>query len=119
MRSRAQGSGLGIPRWRRLAGATAAALLAAGVVACRSEARANAPAEPVRVITHTRQYCEELSARAAVLRQNAPAAPAEAQLLAAEGDRLCGQGQIRPGIIRLRRAIMLLRAPARHDAPGR
>ncbi len=63
-----------------------------------------------RVITHTRAYCEELSARAGQLRLARGAVPAEADLLAAEGDRLCAHGQIRPGIMRLRRAIMLLRA---------
>jgi hypothetical protein len=62
-----------------------------------------------RVITHTREYCEELSARAGQLRLAHGRGPAEAALLAAEGDRLCAQGQIRPGIMRLRRAIMLLR----------
>ena len=94
----------------------ATAMLATAMMA---DAQASAPSEPVRVITHTRQYCEELSVRAAVLRQQAPAPLEEARLLAAEGDRLCGQGQIRPGIIRLRRAIMLLRAQARPDVPGR
>ncbi len=63
-----------------------------------------------RVITHTREYCEELSARAGQLRLAHGRGPAEAELLAAEGDRLCAQGQIRPGIMRLRRAIMLLQA---------
>ena len=103
-------------RWH---GRLVATVLMAGALACSADAHANVPSEPVRVITHTRQYCEELSARATVLRQKAPAPQEEARLLAAEGDRLCGQGQIRPGIIRLRRAIMLLRAQARPDVPGR
>ncbi len=104
---------------RRSQGGMAAALLAAGLVACWSDARASNQGEPVRVITHTRQYCVELSLRAAALRQTAPAPLEEASVLAAEGDRLCGQGQIRRGIVRLRRAIMLLRAQARPDLPGR
>jgi hypothetical protein len=69
-----------------------------------------AGSEVPRVITHTREYCEALSARVGELREARAPAPAEAVLLAAEGDRLCAQGQIRPGIMRLRRAIMLLRA---------
>jgi hypothetical protein len=81
------------------AAALAAAVPAGGV----------AGSELPRVITHTRDYCEALSARAAELRQGQGSMPAEAELLAAEGDRLCAQGQIRPGIMRLRRAIMLLR----------
>ena len=68
-----------------------------------------AGSEVPRVITHTRDYCEALSARAGELRLARGSTPAEAVLLAAEGDRLCAQGQIRPGIMRLRRAIMLLR----------
>lgn len=104
---------------RRSKGGVVAALLAAGLVACWSDARASSQAEPVRVITHTRQYCEELSARATTLRQAAPAPLEEASVLAAEGDKLCGQGQIRRGIVRLRRAIMLLRVQARPDPSGR
>ncbi len=66
-------------------------------------------AEPLRVITHTREYCDQLSARAVELRRQLSAPLAQAEQLAGEGDRLCAQGQIRPGIMRLRRAIMLLR----------
>jgi len=65
--------------------------------------------EPLRVITHTREYCDQLSARAVELRRLRATPLAQAELLAIEGDRLCAQGQIRPGIMRLRRAIMLLR----------
>ena len=110
---------LGYCRLGRPAGMVVAAMLMSGVAGCWTDARANAPAEPVRVITHTTQYCEELSVRAATLRRQAAAPQEEARLLAAEGDRLCGQGQIRPGIIRLRRAIMLLRTQARPETPGR
>ncbi|MFM9935348.1 MAG: hypothetical protein ACKVOL_04030 [Novosphingobium sp.] len=108
--------------WRvrhRPARALAAALLLAGFVGCWTHARASAPAEPVPVITHTRQYCDELSERAASLYRKASPPLEEARLLAAEGDRLCSQGQIRPGIIRLRRAIMLLRVQAQPEAAGR
>lgn len=103
-----QGGGPG----RTLVAATALVMAA---LACWAEARATAPPETVRVITHTREYCEELSGRAAALLQRALAPLEEARLLSAEGDRLCGQGQIRPGIIRLRRAIMLLRAQGRQE----
>ena len=109
-------------RWHGGTLVKATALMVAALT-CWAEARATVPPETVRVITHTRLYCEELSGRAAALRQTAPAPLEEARLLAVEGDRLCGQGQIRPGIIRLRRAIMLLRAQgrpeARPDSPGR
>ncbi len=92
-----------------------AAMLAMAVPA--GPARADGPQDEVpRVITHSREYCEELSARAGQLRQARGATPAETAQLAAEGERLCALGQIRPGIMRLRRAIMLLQA---EGAPGR
>ena len=96
----------------------------AGALACWGQARAGNQGDAVRVITHTRQYCEELSTRAASMRQTdgprlLAATVEEARMLAAEGDRLCAHGQIRPGIIRLRRAIMLLRAPEPREAAGR
>jgi len=94
-----------------LAGPALAGLATASLV--RAETSRN---DLPRVITHTREYCEELSTRAMQLRLARGEAPAEADLLAAEGDRLCAHGQIRPGIMRLRRAIMLLRTEA---APGR
>lgn len=96
---------------RGLALAVLAVPLATGAVRAAGER----PGELPRVITHTREYCEELSARAGQLRRAHAAVPAEAELLAAEGDRLCAHGQIRPGITRLRRAIMLLRG----DTPAR
>ena len=104
---------------RRWHGRVVATAMLAGALAWWSDVQASPPSEPVRVITYTRQYCEELSVRAAVLYQGAQAPLEEARLLAVEGDRLCGQGQIRPGIIRLRRAIVLLRAQSRPDVPGR
>ena len=68
--------------------------------------------EALRMITHTREYCAELSARATEMRRQSAGTNEEARLLALEGDRLCHQGQIRPGIIRLRRALLLLRGQA-------
>ena len=83
-----------------------------GPVRVQGDAMSDTP----RVITNTREYCDELSARARELRQARRFALVEADVLAAEGDRLCAQGQIRPGVMRLRRAIMLLREEA---PPGR
>ncbi len=69
--------------------------------------------DPLRVTTHTREHCAELAVRANQLRKARQTPHREADVLATEGDRLCAHGQIRPGIIRLRRAIMLLR----HTSP--
>jgi hypothetical protein len=68
--------------------------------------------DSLRVITHTREHCAELAVHASQLRLAHPGPHREADVLAREGERLCEHGQIRPGIIRLRRAIMLLRTPA-------
>jgi hypothetical protein len=103
-------------RW--LPGGSAAMLLAGATAWCPL-AWAGAQSEPVNVITNTRAYCNELSARAGELRRHIDAPSEEALLIAAEGDRLCAQGQIRPGIMRLRRAIMLLREQGRPEATGR
>lgn len=67
--------------------------------------------DSLRVTTHTREHCAELAVHATRLRQTRPGPHREADVLAREGERLCEHGQIRPGIIRLRRAIMLLRTP--------
>jgi len=99
-----------------------AAVLLAGAAAWCPAARAQmllAQSEPVQVITHTRAYCSQLSARAAELQRHTDAPSEEAQQVAAEGDRLCAQGQIRPGIMRLRRAIMLLRSQVRPEIDSR
>ena len=92
----------------------------AGVLALAVEARAQAQspragAEVLRVITHTQEYCNQLSAYVDELRRQTVVASEEARHLAQEGDRMCLQGQIRPGIIRLRRAMMLLRG----QVPGK
>ena len=82
---------------------------------------------PIRVTTDTPEYCEQLSQRVMhaehLLRAIAPASssvqpPAIARLdrrseveeLAAEGHDMCATGLIRGGLLRLRRAWMLLRA---------
>lgn len=61
---------------------------------------------PVRVTTDTREYCLALAERFAALRA---VAPPSALALAADGMRLCGNGHVRTGVARLRRAIRLAR----------
>jgi len=74
--------------------------------------------DSLRVTTHTREHCAELAVHASQLRRAHPGPQREADVLVSEGERLCAHGQIRPGIIRLRRAIMLLRPPP-PPAPNR
>jgi hypothetical protein len=67
------------------------------------------PPDPT-VTSDSTEYCDVLLnkftglARTAVLPP-----PTEAALLSEEGERMCVHGQIRGGIMRLRRALMILR----------
>ena len=63
----------------------------------------SATAEPgPQVTTDTAEYCGSLAARLSAM----PAARQEpSRSLAAEGVRLCGNGHVRTGIAKLRRAV--------------
>lgn len=62
---------------------------------------------PMVVTTDTRAYCLTLSAQIETYRSM----PREVRDLQVEGRALCGEGYVRKGINRLRRALMVL-----HDA---
>jgi hypothetical protein len=64
---------------------------------------------PQRVTTDTPEYCLQLLDRVSELARIAVHPPQEATDLSAEGQRMCNQGQTRGGILRLRRALLLLR----------
>ena len=63
---------------------------------------------PMRVTTDTLEYCVELHGRVDEMVRVAPSPPPELTSLETEGQRLCDSGQLRGGILRLRRALMLL-----------
>ncbi|HUC16655.1 MAG TPA: hypothetical protein VMA37_03090 [Acetobacteraceae bacterium] len=64
---------------------------------------------PMPLLTDTPQYCVELSDEVEEVRQSLVSpAPPEVEQLAEEGRRLCAMGEIRGGIVRLRRAMVLL-----------
>ena len=64
---------------------------------------------PQQVTSDTPQYCLQLLDRVSELVSVAGAPPPqEVTFLSAEGERMCGQGQTRGGILRLRRALMLM-----------
>ena len=65
--------------------------------------------EPV-ITSDTPAYCGVLMNRITGLTRGT-AVPVEAVTLSAEGERMCEQGQVRSGILRLRRAITILRHP--------
>jgi hypothetical protein len=62
-----------------------------------------------RITTDSREYCDVLGGRVAVMHRLVTAPPPEATALASEGERLCAQGQYRNGVARLRRALAMLR----------
>lgn len=64
---------------------------------------------PQRVTSDTPEYCLHLLDRVSELVRIASAPPPqEVTSLSSEGQRMCDQGQTRGGILRLRRALMLM-----------
>lgn len=64
---------------------------------------------PMVITTDTPQYCQTLLERISELVGAATSPPpAEVDSLSREGRRLCDEGHTRQGILRLRRAIVLL-----------
>ncbi|HTW68548.1 MAG TPA: hypothetical protein VME47_01560 [Acetobacteraceae bacterium] len=64
---------------------------------------------PQRITTDTPEYCLQLLDRISELVRTIEHPPQEATDLSAEGQRMCDQGQTLGGILRLRRALVLLR----------
>lgn len=79
------------------------------VLACLAALPARAEPTP-RVISDTQEYCGSLAARLAA---NPAGAREPSRSLAAQGVELCGNGHVRTGIAKLRRA---LRAAQTHTA---
>jgi len=69
------------------------------------------PASPAqRVTSDTYEYCERLRDRLSELVRVADGPPPqEVTSLASEGQRMCDQGQTRGGILRLRRALLIMK----------
>lgn len=64
---------------------------------------------PQRVTSDTPEYCLHLFDRVSELVRVASAPPPlEVTSLSSEGQRMCDQGQTRGGILRLRRALMMM-----------
>ena len=62
------------------------------------------------VTSDSPEYCGELMNRfTGMMKATAAPPPTEAAQLSEEGERMCGQGQTRGGILRLRRALLILR----------
>ncbi len=64
---------------------------------------------PFVVTTDTQRYCRQLLERVTELvRMSAAPVPTEVASLSVEGRQLCDEGQVRGGVIRLRRAVMVM-----------
>jgi hypothetical protein len=86
-------------------------LLSVGSATALSQSAPPPPssAGPMRVTTDTPEYCETLADRVQRAQHIRPSAEPEAEELAEEGHSMCHAGLIRGGLVRLRRALMLLR----------
>ena len=93
---------------------TACLLLVTGVwlTTGKYPAAAQKPPEssaPMEVTTDTPEYCQYLQTRLHALVHSASSPPPqEVTDLLADGQRMCEHGQTRGGIMRLRRAMMLV-----------
>jgi hypothetical protein len=64
----------------------------------------------MQVMTDTPEYCWHLASEVAATPREFRQLPPEVRMLALEGQRMCDRGLIRGGILRLRRALLLLRS---------
>ncbi len=94
----------------RLALLASVAVAAPLAVACVAMAQPMPGDPPPHLTTPTADYCAHLNRE--VGRQQGSGAPQpSARSLAEEGARMCDRGQYRGGVVRLRRALILMRAP--------
>lgn len=90
-------------------GVFAVGLLVIASAAALSQAPRDTGEDPgMAIMSDTPQWCAHLAAVVAALRQTVTRPHHEADLLAHEGQRLCGAGHVRLGIMRLRYALMHL-----------
>lgn len=68
-------------------------------------ATAQAP-RPMEVTSDSAAYCQHLAARVMALRQRLPGPVPEIDALLDRGQRLCAAGRVRPGLNRLRHALL-------------
>lgn len=76
--------------------------------AALSQSQSGSPPAPLTVTTDTPAYCDGLAARIAAERQRQVTTQPEVESLAAEGQHMCDHGLIRGGLLRLRRALIML-----------
>ena len=80
-----------------------------GIVVWLSMAPVVGQAPPQRVTSDTTEYCLHLKDRVSQMMRGAGSPPPhEVIFLSSEGVRMCDHGQTRGGILRLRRALLLM-----------
>ncbi|MDR3530842.1 MAG: hypothetical protein P4L90_09850 [Rhodopila sp.] len=93
---------------------TAGLLVALGTLPTIATGPAAAQAQviqtgPMEVTSDTPEYCLQLLDRVSdLVRLATTAVPREVSVLTTEGQRMCDHGQTRGGIMRLRRALLLM-----------
>jgi hypothetical protein len=93
-------------------------ILVLGLVAVMAPAALPVAAQPApqRVLSDTPEYCLRLVDRVSeAVRATGSPAPEEVVFLSSEGRRMCDQGQTRGGIMRLRRALVIMMHPRGSD----
>jgi hypothetical protein len=67
--------------------------------------------QPEAVTSDTPEYCMHLLDKVSALVRSAPSSPPpEVSSLSTEGEKMCAHGQTRGGILRLRRAFLLMQS---------
>jgi len=85
-------------------------ILPAGLAQWDFTLPARAQSREPTVTSDTPEYCDVLMSRiSGMVRTAAMPPPTEAAVLSEEGERMCVRGQIRGGVMRLRRAIAIMR----------
>jgi len=85
-----------------------------GLVAVAAAAQSDAPPggaadpAPTKVTSDSPEFCAQLADQLQQEQDQLKAVPKEVASLTEEGRRMCGHGQVRPGIFRLRRAFQIL-----------
>jgi hypothetical protein len=79
----------------------------------RAVAQTESQQTPMEVTTDTPEYCHQLADRVHTLEVASGKPPREVSVLSVEGQKMCDQGQTRGGIMRLRKAILIMK----HDDP--
>ena len=84
-------------------------LAAAALIVVPLSVPAVSDSSPAEITTDTPAYCRQLFERVSQLIGTASLPPpVTVSSLSTEGHKLCDEGHTRPGILRLRRALMLL-----------